>query len=700
MISAIVFIFAYLASNTQASTVYQTTSGLYRLGLKTPIYEGNVRGFGVSPAGDKVVFTPAVFDKNYGNIMLATLKEGSVKVEAIVEPGEEEGFWQEVRFAPNGKEVLGVVGGGIYGRDVYAIDVDGDNLRRLASVESDVHWPVVSTDGVLAYLDDPGNLWVVDPSAGFSVPRLLAPSGSYPEMEHSLSFSPNGDEVLVGTAKGESYGFDVTSGLLTKEWAPGIQWSEWETGTTVLSTNSAGQIERYTFNGNPFPSKVEPVAFVEKPTAVRVDQFFSEVTPPVAMPPDEEMLEQFVPRLRYDSQEPYFATDASSITSVIGFDPETEDISYLPYLHAEGGKVIGDPLFDFPEYAKEHGYTPKGVFNLSLETLGSYYSAGFTPPDPDGVAKEGDYIDEPNGTHMIDAYETQSSAAYGHIVGEGNGVWIQYWLFYYYNNGILGFGDHEGDWEMVQVHVSNETGLPHEVVFAQHSYASACAVEEYEQSNETYLGGGPVVYVANGSHASYPEEGSYTTEVPGNPDTIYPDEEEVPAVEPPVDNLDLAPSWVAWPGLWGGSGSSPRGPAMHTTQWNEPGAWASENAGPCTLLQESPSFRKGDSNGSSQQPPVELRAAYIRKGRVSVTYRASSLRPAKAGWPRLLLTVDSIHDKRPPRTITVTDVKNAGKAMFPFLVSQDKQWRVRASYLAPGTRSRVVTRSVTAFNRS
>src|ERR1700754_917390 len=80
--------------------------------------------------------------------------------------------------------------------------------------------------------------------------------------------------------------------------------------------------------------------------------------------------------------------------------------------------------------------------------------------------------------------------------------WVQFWMLYAHNDqdrGVLRTGRHAGDWEMVQVRLDGS-----EAVFAQHSGAERCAVH-----------GRLVVYVANGSHASY--------FVPGVRDRMWPD---------------------------------------------------------------------------------------------------------------------------------------------------------------------------------
>src|SRR2546423_4785572 len=119
--------------------------------------------------------------------------------------------------------------------------------------------------------------------------------------------------------------------------------------------------------------------------------------------------------------------------------------------------------------------------------------------------------------------------AYGRVVrGRSGRTWLQYWLLYAANpqdRGIVRTGRHEGDWELVEVALRG--ARPELAVFAQHHWAEACDWTELEHRGES-----PVVYVANGSHASYPHAGE-----PGRP---WPDPDDQadrrgPTARPPVE---------------------------------------------------------------------------------------------------------------------------------------------------------------------
>jgi hypothetical protein len=170
------------------------------------------------------------------------------------------------------------------------------------------------------------------------------------------------------------------------------------------------------------------------------------------------------------------------------------------------------------------------------------------------------------------------------IYGRVAGPWLQYLLFYAQNaqdRGVFRTGRHAGDWEMVQVRLSG--GRPVEAVYAQHSGAERCGWDDV-----TLDSGHPVVFVANGSHASY--------FVPGVRDRFWPDPNDEADGEgtmvraPLVWITSRSPGWMRWPGRWGGARAgwvpgeedSPRGPAFQPQgRWSDPDAWAGA-ARPCT----------------------------------------------------------------------------------------------------------------------
>ena len=170
---------------------------------------------------------------------------------------------------------------------------------------------------------------------------------------------------------------------------------------------------------------------------------------------------------------------------------------------------------------------------------------------------------------------------YGHEVSQDGERYLQYWLFYAYNDqdrGILRTGRHEGDWEFVQVRLGAD-GAPAAMTFAQHSVSERCGWDEIE-TTASKGDAPPVVYVADGSHASYPRAGTA--------DRPWPDPNDVAdgeglEVRPQIRAIDDDhPAWVQRSEPWGGSeagwfpgeNSSPVGPFFKADdRWRDPAAF-------------------------------------------------------------------------------------------------------------------------------
>jgi hypothetical protein len=158
--------------------------------------------------------------------------------------------------------------------------------------------------------------------------------------------------------------------------------------------------------------------------------------------------------------------------------------------------------------------------------------------------------------------------AYGRVVRK-RGTWLQYWFLYEQNpqdRGVLRTGRHEGDWEMVQLELGSGAAT-----YAQHRWAARCGWTGH-------------VYVANASHASYPDRGEH-----GRP---WPDPDDEARGDGRVVRPEVRPfgPWVRWPGRWGraearwwipAEAPSPEGPAFQEDgAWEDPAARHAE-ARPC-----------------------------------------------------------------------------------------------------------------------
>jgi len=88
---------------------------------------------------------------------------------------------------------------------------------------------------------------------------------------------------------------------------------------------------------------------------------------------------------------------------------------------------------------------------------------------------------------------------YGHAyLNAINGVNLQYWFFYPFNDNLGSF-NHEGDWESMTVRLRHDRSVDR-VFFCQHGN---CDISR-RPDQMAWVGGHPVGFVADGSHATYP----------------------------------------------------------------------------------------------------------------------------------------------------------------------------------------------------
>lgn len=255
-------------------------------------------------------------------------------------------------------------------------------------------------------------------------------------------------------------------------------------------------------------------------------------------------LRQHIPVLKFDSGEDFFPIRVRAITDNVGNRLLRENDALLAE-RERGGKGLNI------RYLRgiNKGVYPNGDAILESDKLDERGG------DPD------DHIRE-------DAARFQNSSRYGDRIygrvvrlrdGERvTGAWLQYWFFYYHNDfPRTDIGDHEGDFEMVQVKV-DANAKPLFAVYAHHKGASKCGWDDVRKR-----GSRPIVYVALGSHASYFRSGPQGQ-----------DRDNDGARERRLRGLirigTSSPQWLNWPGVWGGSGASPRGPKRQGEKWSDP----------------------------------------------------------------------------------------------------------------------------------
>jgi hypothetical protein len=261
----------------------------------------------------------------------------------------------------------------------------------------------------------------------------------------------------------------------------------------------------------------------------------------------DDLLRRHQPGVKYDSMEQYFADSAEQWTA----NPGNE------LRRADTGDARGQVLATGAQLT---------LAFLAAKTYGS-----------GAEVRDTDLIGNPYRNYREQYVALRQkrpdlkNRMYGHAVEEGGRLWLQYWLYYFYNdyNLALGIGLHEGDWEMVQLRMHDDE--PDLAVYAQHRQAEQRPWSEVERVPSDSKR--PLVYVARGSHASYFHAGFHQTEAWYD---LADGKRNAPRLTLEIIDDDTPP-WVGWPGVWGDTRArvggidqpSPRGPAAHGS-WHRP----------------------------------------------------------------------------------------------------------------------------------
>ena len=477
------------------------------------------------------------------------------------------------------------------------IDIQTDRTLPLAK------WPHGNRNNIFANTD-----------------RQLQLSGYHPSSyikQYDVDWTGNfwGDDVYFWYAPSRCLGTDPYSeGHLAYTWsnpAPGpgglvpppdgpISWNSYLAG-------SGNDVDYCAYDRFPINSDEFSPTYIE--TAGRV--------------PVGQAVADYTPELRYDSQETYRADAADTIT-----DNYTAEYTNRLLDGSDNLIAASDPSYPEP--------------TLTLGFLGSTYPGGASAQTTDHIDEANSYAEDAQRLHGIGAYANKT---YTRFFQPSSGeLIVQYWFFYYHNpKTYFGFGAHEGDWEMVQVHL-DAGGNPVRATYAQHGGGERCDWIHVQRTAD----GRPIAYIAEGSHATYFSSGYHFNE--GADDTANGDGE---VVTPSRIDVSFEPPWTAWQGKWGGSDSSPQGPAFQS-KWTDPVAWANGVDG-CTEGQTQFSrqiMRTSARPLGPTAPPAPRVHAYRAGKRVVILYDFSTL-PRLAGqrpW-QILTTVDSRGDKYPPLTL-------------------------------------------------
>ena len=334
----------------------------------------------------------------------------------------------------------------------------------------------------------------------------------------------------------------------------------------------------------------------------------------------EALLRRFQPCLRYDSLESYFADSAEIWVA----NPHSR-------LSDASGKTIA--------------------------TAADGLSLAYLHPEryPTGQeAARGDFIEQTRSDYgrqyrdLRTARPELRNVVYARTVERHARLWLQYWLFYFFNDYQLawGIGVHEGDWEMIELRMKSqgdqrlsfESAEPEIAVYAQHSFceirpwaAVARLAQEQTKEDVPVTDGAedrPLVFVGRGSHASFFEPGFHSTDF-----YDITDGKRRPKNDARLEVIDdPAPDWLRWPGRWGGKRAGGNGPAAPCaqSQWGDPEK----------LMKRSPRVRNKE-----PAPDAPRVMARRRRGRLLLEFDFRAT-PQPPRW--LVATVNSQDEKKVP----------------------------------------------------
>jgi hypothetical protein len=343
----------------------------------------------------------------------------------------------------------------------------------------------------------------------------------------------------------------------------------------------------------------------------------------------DDLLARFQPALRYDANEQFFADSAAQYTDAPGIE-----LRRMPH-----GNKPGALLASAPPAGKQP--------TLSLAFLAPQaYGSGAKVDRTDVICVRGsDY--RAQYVKLRTARPDLNNRIYGRAAEANRRLWLQYWMWYFYNDHqlALGFGTHEGDWECVQYRMGIDGDVPDVAVYAQHRKGEKRRWQDVEKvpgRPDT-----PVVYVARGSHSAYFQAGYHQS------DAWY----DMADGRRPAPKLaleiveDATHPWMQWPGRWGDTTPQDRGADLDQSSPTGPGTkrhWRN----PDSLLE----------NAMPSVPRTTLRAPTVqitrdRRDALRIEYDFSS----RAVRPQaLVVTVNSRNEKGvPPITHTLDEVAHA-----------------------------------------
>ncbi len=508
-----------------------------------------------------------------GEAVVYDVNNHSLTIDAVDGAGERALFtpanpysdaWQP-SWHPSGRKVLFT-----YDWDLYVIGADGNNLQPIAATPDNYEQDgAFSPDGSTIAFSDEGRIGLMD-STGQNI-RYLTAAHDYSSW--GPRWSPDGSKLVfyAFTSDGGSDIFEINedgTGLeAVSETAAPEQLPDYAPdGKSLIFDRDDDDDYQYSL----YRSDIDGGNAVEVSDE---SSYSGSYRQPRTATSDEQLLSSYAPRLIYAASERSPALSPASITDNVSPTPPPGNVNQL-CIAAAPCTELASPI--------------DPVRTLSLNYLGGTNYATGEPADATHYIAErgsdGDAgrISDGQRLYALPAY---GNRVYGRVVEQNNVKFLQYWFFYYFNYVVLpnSPGQHEGDWEMIQVRLSDQQ-IPTTLTYARHANdeAAKCDLGDVEKTLSPSGTIAPSVYVADGTHASYFRAGSY-----GRGSTLPSDDatgdgfDAYPALGATLTGAGptAQPAWAAWPGMWGGTVEtpvplvdqpSPRGPLYQGSKTSSP----------------------------------------------------------------------------------------------------------------------------------
>lgn len=634
---------------------------------------GGTRGTTISP--DRQTVAWAGWTEAWENgILIAPLKGGAPKL--VYSPPS--GYVGDPHFSADGKWIYFDVLNDDYEYDIWRTSTNGQFTEPVITAPGDQFSPTFSSDGSkMAFIGgadpdpvDPANyrLFVATPAGADQ--ELLDTSGVGAKDIYFASISPDGSKIVFPAEPEDCGAGDIdlwtigTNGLGLANLTSTPQRNEyeaaWSASGRIITTSAPAEdscqgvvdlVESLDPQNGGDRTPLESGDFVHPSARQGRDPSLVDL---------DDLLLRYVPVLRYNVGEQFFADSAAAIT----------DAPANTLRDADGELIAAHGDSEHPELTL--GYL--GSVATGSAESDRIWETNFDPSPADAAA----------AVHALPGIRNR---IYGRVYEDSSSgkTWLQYWFSYYFNQlNLEGFGLHQGDWEMVQVGL-DDAAIPETATYAQHDDAQTCSWDGLDLAVSPDTGSvAPAVYVAQDSHASYMKPGTYArTGVPddnanGDGESAWPSLE-AKFFGSPSSGFPASPPWLGWGGFWGATdyaGShSPRGPAFQGDgKWSDPEQF-SDDAIPCDTsgLREANRAsaakhrvsrhkrRRSDrARADRRLPAPDVRAA-IDGRKAVIDYAIRGGRGNSTREKALLISVDPAGSRRTARTTTHSIADRSGR---------------------------------------